>query len=95
MNDVSAGDGGDGYLASWLPTSFGDSGYFAGGAGGGIANGKTAGAGGLGGGGTGGGASGSTAGVANTGGGGGGAGSNSLTASSGGSGVVIVRYRIA
>lgn len=90
----SGGSGGAGQnFSAIIGTSFGVSGWFAGGGGGGKrSDGGTGGAGGQGGGGAGGGpgAAGSP-GVSNTG-GGGGASSNGIAGAAGGSGVVIVRY---
>ena len=96
--------GGPGGIGAGVPSAFGTSGqpsggyyYFSGGGGGGQdPTSGPGGTGGTGGGGTGGGApsnSGIIAGTANTGGGGGGAGQGSTAGSSGGSGIVIIRYK--
>lgn len=86
----SAGSGGDGGAGG--PGAIWHGQYYAGGGGG---NGNTGGAGGIGGGGTGGttGSINGTSGTANTGGGAGGTALNLTPATSGGSGIVIVRYK--
>lgn len=88
------GNGGEGLdYSTTFGTSFGESGYFAGGGGGGGET--TSGQGGLGGGGNGGnGSSAGQDGTLNTGGGGGGSGSGINVGGSGGSGIVIIRYEL-
>tara|TARA_B110000483_G_scaffold54873_1_gene68482 strand:+ start:273 stop:2108 length:1836 start_codon:yes stop_codon:yes gene_type:complete len=90
-----SGNGGVGLdMSSYFTTAFGvNNGYFAGGGGGGTpGTAYVQGSGGLGGGGDGGSSAG-VAGTANTGGGGGGA-PSSLTSGAGGSGIVLIRYKI-
>lgn len=84
--NIQGGDGLD--MSSYFTTAFGDSGWFAGGGGAFARNDNISGAGGLGGGGAGG-----SSGTANTGGGGGGRDADVL-AGAGGSGIVLIRYRI-
>jgi hypothetical protein len=84
--DIQGGDGLD--MSSYFTTAFGDSGYFAGGGGAFARNDNIPRAGGLGGGGAGG-----SSGTANTGGGGGGRDAG-VVAGAGGSGIVLIRYRI-
>jgi hypothetical protein len=84
--NIQGGDGLD--MSSYFTTAFGDSGYFAGGGGAFARNDNIPRAGGLGGGGAGG-----SSGTANTGGGGGGRDAG-VSAGAGGSGIVLVRYRI-
>jgi hypothetical protein len=99
LDDNYSGNGGIGLdMSSYFTTAFGDAGWFAGGGGGGtpgsISN--QQGTGGQGGGGDGGNNESNDragAGVANTGGGGGGAGGNEHP-NVGGSGIVLIRYRI-
>src|SRR6056300_753832 len=93
----SAGNGGAGFLASIFGETYGQSGWFAGGGGGGVDNSASAlagtGVGGMGGGGDGGRGAGES-GIPHTGGGGGGAnypGAN-VYGGNGGSGIVLVRY---
>src|SRR6056300_1431092 len=93
----SAGNGGAGFLASIFGETYGQSGWFAGGGGGGVDNSASAlagtGIGGIGGGGDGGRGAGES-GIPHTGGGGGGAnypGAN-VYGGNGGSGIVLVRY---
>jgi hypothetical protein len=92
------GTGGNGrYYGEIFGVSVGSNGWFGGGGGGGVETGTNRGTGGQGGGGTGAGATiDATSGVANTGGGGGGGQHNTAIRPSGagGSGVVIIRYRI-
>jgi hypothetical protein len=85
-----AGGIGSNTYSTWATiTGTGVSGYYAGGGGGGSASGISVGAGGAGGGGAG-----LVAGTANTGGGGGGGGVGDGSSRSGGSGLIIVRYRL-
>ena len=92
LDNNYSGDGGVGLFVGVFGETYGESGWFAGGGGGGIPGTITnaQGLGGLGGGGDGGNTTG-VAGAAHTGGGGGGAGSDGIPAR-GGSGVVLVRY---
>lgn len=87
-SETQAGRGGDGILVAIDGTPR----YYGGGGGGGVGSGFTPGAGGQGGGGSGGSDANGTPGTPNTGGGGGGT-RPAFTAGTGGSGVVIVRYR--
>jgi hypothetical protein len=84
--NIQGGDGLD--MSSYFTPAFGDSGWFAGGGGAFARNDNISRAGGLGGGGAGG-----SSGTANTGGGGGGRDAGVL-AGAGGSGIVLIRYRI-
>lgn len=84
--NIQGGDGLD--MSSYFTTAFGDNGYFAGGGGAFARNGDIISAGGAGGGGAGG-----SSGTANTGGGGGGR-DIDVVAGAGGSGIVLIRYRI-
>jgi hypothetical protein len=84
--NIQGGDGLD--MSSYFTTAFGDNGYFAGGGGAFARNDDIPRAGGLGGGGAG-----ASSGTANTGGGGGGRDAGVL-AGAGGSGIVLIRYRI-
>ena len=95
LDNNYSGDGGVGLdMSAYFTTSFGENGYFAGGGGGGRAGTVTNsfGSGGIGGGADGGNTEGQSA-TANTGGGGGGAG-GSDRAGKGGSGIVLIRYRV-
>lgn len=96
LDDNYSGDGGAGLdMSAYFTTSFGESGYFAGGGGGGrpgsVTNGF--GSGGIGGGADGGNNDAPASAMANTGGGGAGAGGN-YRAGKGGSGIVLIRYRV-
>ena len=96
LDDNYSGDGGAGLdMSAYFTTSFGENGYFAGGGGGGkpgsVTNGF--GSGGIGGGADGGNNDAPESGTANTGGGGAGAG-GSYRAGKGGSGIVLIRYRV-
>ena len=96
LDDNYSGDGGAGLdMSAYFTTSFGDNGYFAGGGGGGrpgsVTNGF--GSGGIGGGADGGNNDAPESGMPGTGGGGAGAGSNNR-AGPGGSGIVLIRYRV-
>lgn len=84
--NIQGGDGLD--MSSYFTTAFGDNGWFAGGGGAFARNDNISRAGGLGGGGAG-----ASSGTANTGGGGGGRDAGVL-AGAGGSGIVLIRYRI-
>jgi len=84
--NIQGGEGLD--MSSYFTTAFGDNGYFAGGGGAFARNDNIPRAGGLGGGGAGG-----SSGTANTGGGGGGRDAG-VVAGAGGSGIVLIRYRI-
>jgi len=84
--DIKGGDGLD--MSAYFTTAFGENGYFAGGGGAFPRNTNVAAAGGLGGGGDG-----AANGSPNTGGGGGGR-DDGVSAGNGGSGIVLVRYRI-
>jgi len=96
-SDAGSGKGGDGLdLTAFVGAGFGDGGFFAGGGSGGDSSNAPV-PGGIGGGGTGGGdGGGATAGTNGTGGGGGGGGHSDFNrpGMAGGSGIVIVRYRI-
>ena len=96
LDDNYSGDGGAGLdMSAYFTTSFGENGYFAGGGGGGrpgtVTNGF--GSGGIGGGADGGNNDAPESGTANTGGGGAGAGGNNRSGP-GGSGIVLIRYRV-
>lgn len=96
LDDNYSGDGGAGLdMSAYFTTSFGDNGYFAGGGGGGrpgsVTNGF--GSGGIGGGADGGNNDAPESGTANTGGGGAGAGTDDRSGP-GGSGIVLIRYRV-
>ena len=96
LDDNYSGDGGAGLdMSAYFTTSFGDNGYFAGGGGGGkpgsVTNGF--GSGGIGGGADGGNNDAPESGMPGTGGGGAGAGSNNRSGP-GGSGIVLIRYRV-
>ena len=96
LDDNYSGDGGAGLdMSAYFTTSFGENGYFAGGGGGGrpgsVTNGF--GSGGIGGGADGGNDDAPESGTANTGGGGAGAGRNNRSGP-GGSGIVLIRYRV-
>jgi len=96
LDDNYSGDGGAGLdMSAYFTTSFGENGYFAGGGGGGRAGTVTNGfgSGGIGGGADGGNNDAPESGTANTGGGGAGAG-GSYRAGKGGSGIVLIRYRV-
>lgn len=84
--NIQGGDGLD--MSSYFTTAFGDNGWFAGGGGAFARNDNISRAGGLGGGGAG-----ASSGTANTGGGGGGRDAG-VVAGAGGSGIVLIRYRI-
>jgi len=95
LDNNYSGDGGVGLdMSAYFTTSFGENGYFAGGGGGGRAGTVTNsfGSGGLGGGADGGNPAASAA-TPNTGGGGGGAGGSDRSGN-GGSGIVLIRYRV-
>lgn len=96
LDNNYSGDGGVGLdMSAYFTTSFGENGYFAGGGGGGrvgtLTN--TFGSGGIGGGADGGNNDAPESAMANTGGGGAGAGGN-YRAGKGGSGIVLIRYRV-
>jgi hypothetical protein len=96
LDNNYSGDGGVGLdMSAYFTTSFGENGYFAGGGGGGRAGTltNTFGSGGIGGGADGGNNDAPASAMANTGGGGAGAG-GSFRSGKGGSGIVLIRYRV-